>query len=73
MNISMKTTVIIAIAFAVLLLLFFGGGMSGGAMMGSGMAGAGSMSGVVWMWLPMLLVALIGVVFFSIFFKNRKN
>ena len=72
MNISNRTVLVVAVAFGGLLLLFFGGGMTGGTMMGGGMMSAGSMGGIVWMWLPALLIVLIGLVFFSILVKNRN-
>jgi hypothetical protein len=65
MNDTSKTALIIALVVAVLLLLLFGGGMATGTMMSGGMMGSGSMGGVSWMWLPTLLVVVLGLVLFS--------
>jgi len=43
-------------------LLLFGGGMMTGATMSGGMMGSESMGGINWMWLPTLLVVVLGVV-----------
>lgn len=65
MDSTSKTTLVIAVVAAALLLLLFGGGMMNGTWM-SGMLGSGSMGGISWMWLPTLLVVVLGVVLFSI-------
>ena len=61
MDAATRTALIIAFAVAAVLLVFFGGGMATGTMMSGGMMGGGSMGGVSWMWLPILLVVVIGV------------
>lgn len=61
MDATTRTVLVIAFAVAAVLLVFFGGGMATGTMMSGGMMGGGSMGGVSWMWLPILLVVVIGV------------
>ena len=61
-----RTALVIALVVAALLLLLFGGGMMTGTMMSGGMMGSGRMGGFSWMWLPTLLVVVLGVVLFSI-------
>jgi hypothetical protein len=39
--------------------------------MSGGMMGSGSMGGISWMWLPTLLVAVLGVVLFSVIFGKK--
>jgi len=76
MNITTKTAIVIAFAFAALLLLLFGGGMGTGAMFGGGtmfsggMMG-GSMGGINWVWLPVLIVVVAGVVLFAVIFGKE--
>jgi len=60
-----KTALVIAFIVAALLLLLFGGGMATGTMMSGGVMGSGSMNGISWMWLPTLLIVVLGVVLFS--------
>jgi hypothetical protein len=60
-----RTALVIALVVAALLLLIFGGGMTTGTMMSGGMMGSGSMGGISWMWLPTLLVVVLGVALFS--------
>ncbi len=66
MDATTKTPLVIALAVVALLLLFFGGGMSTGTMMSGGYMGSGSMGGISWMWLPTLLVVVLGIVLFSV-------
>ena len=61
-----KTGLVIAFVVVALLLLLFGGGMATGTMMSGGVIGNASMGGFSWMWLPTLLVALLGVVLISV-------
>jgi hypothetical protein len=61
MNDISKAALITALAVIALLLLLFGGGMATGTMLSGGMMGSGSMGGISWMWLPTLLVVLLGV------------
>lgn len=65
MDASTKTALVIAFAVAALLLLLFGGGMTTGTIMSGGMMGSGSMGGISWMWLPTVLVVVLGVALFS--------
>lgn len=65
MNSTGNTPLVIALVVAALLLLLFGGGMASGTMFSGGMMGSGSMGGISWMWLPTLLVVVLGVALFS--------
>jgi len=65
MNSTSNTALVIAVVIAALLLLLFGGGMATGTMFSGGMMGSGSMGGISWMWLPTLLVVVLGVALFS--------
>lgn len=66
MDTTSKTAVVIAFVVVAFLLLLFGGGMATGTIMSGGMMGSGSMGGIDWMWLPTLLVVVLGVVLFSL-------
>ena len=66
-----KTALVIAFVVVALLLLLFGGGMTTGTMMSGGMMGSGSMGGISWMWLPTLLVVVLGVALFSVIFGKK--
>ena len=66
MDSKSNTALVIAVVIAALLLLLFGGGMATGTMFSGGMMGSGSMGGISWMWLPTLLVVVLGVVLFSV-------
>jgi hypothetical protein len=66
MNATTKTALAIAFVVVGLLLLLFGGGMMSGTMLSGGMMGSGSMGGISWMWLPIVLVVVLGVVLFSV-------
>jgi hypothetical protein len=66
MDATTKTVLVIAFVVVALLLLLFGGGMATGTMFSGGMMGSGSMGGISWMWLPTLLVIVLGVVLFSV-------
>lgn len=65
MDSTNNTALVIAVVVAALLLLLFGGGMATGTMFSGGMMGSGSMGGISWMWLPTLLVVVLGVALFS--------
>ncbi len=65
MDASTRTALVIAFAVVALLLLLFGGGMTTGTIMSGGMMGSGSMGGISWMWVPTLLVVVLGVALFS--------
>ena len=65
MNATSNTPLVIAVVIAALLVLLFGGGMATGTMFSGGMMGSGSMGGISWMWLPTLLVVVLGVALFS--------
>ena len=71
MDATHKTALVIAIAVVALLLLVFGGGMMTGTTMSGGMMGSGSMAGFSWMWLPTLLVVVLGVVLFSVLLGKK--
>ena len=69
MDTTTKTTLVIAFAIAIVLVLIFGGGTMTGGMMSGGMMGSGRMGGISWMWIPTLLTlglgALLGWVIFG--------
>ena len=71
MDTTTKTALMIAFAAIALLLLLFGGAMMTGTTMSGGMMGSGNMGGISWMWLPTLLVVVLGVVLFSIIFGKK--
>ena len=71
MDATTRTALVIAFVVVALLLLLFGGGMMTGTMMSGGMMGSGSMGGFNWMWLPTLLVVVIGIVLFSVIFGKK--
>ncbi len=64
MDSKSNAALVIAVVVAALLLLF-GGGMATGTMFSGGMMGSGSMGEISWMWLPTLLVVVLGVALFS--------
>jgi hypothetical protein len=66
MDESTKTPLVIALVVVALLLLLFGGGMTTGTMMSGGYMGSGSMGGISWMWLPTLLIVVLGAALFSV-------
>ena len=66
MDTTNKTPFVIAFAAFALLLLLFGGGMSTGTMMTGGYMGSGSMGGISWMWLPTVLIVVLGAALFSL-------
>jgi hypothetical protein len=45
--------------------------MATGTMMSGGMMGSGSMGGISWMWLPTLLLVVLGAVLFSVIFGKK--
>jgi len=71
MDESTKTPFVIALVVVALLLLLFGGGMTTGTMMSGGYMGSGSMGGISWMWLPTLLIVVLGAVLFSVIFAKK--
>ena len=71
MDSTTKTALVIAFVVVALLLLLFGGGMVTGTMMTGGMMGSGRMGGISWMWLPTLLVVVLGIVLFSVIFGKK--
>jgi len=71
MDSTTKTTLCIAVGVVAFLLLLFGGRKVTRTTMSGGMMGSGSMGGISWMWLPTLLVAVLGVVLFSVIFGKK--
>jgi len=71
MGATTKTALVIAISIVVVLLLLFGGGTMTGATLSGGMMGSGAMGGVSWMWLPTVLIVVLGVVLFSVIFGKK--
>ena len=70
MDASTRTALVIALVIVAVLLLLFGGGMATGTMMTGGMMGSGSMGGISWMWLPTVLVVVVGIALFSVIAKK---
>jgi hypothetical protein len=66
MDASTRTPLVIALVVVALLLLLFGGGMTTGTMMSGGYMGSGSMGGISWMWLPTLLIVVVGAALFTV-------
>ncbi len=62
METASKTALVIAMVAVALLLLLSGGGMATGTMMSGGIMGSGGAGGIIWIWLPALLVIVLGVV-----------
>ena len=71
MDATTKRALVIAFAIVVALLLLFGGGTMTGTMMSGGMMGSGSMGGISWMWLPTVLVVVLGIVLFLVIFGKK--
>ena len=71
MDATSKTALVIAFVVAAVLLLLFGGGMMTGTTMSGWMTGSGSMAGFNWMWIPSLLVVVLGVVLFSVLLGKK--
>ena len=65
MEATSKSALAAAIIVAALLLLF-GGGMMSGTTLSGGMMGSGSMGGISWMWLPTVLIVVLGAALFSL-------
>ena len=66
-----RTALVIALVVVALLLLLFGGGMATGTMMSGGMMGSGSMGGFSWMWVPIALVVVLGIVLVSVLLGKK--
>jgi hypothetical protein len=71
MNASTKTALVISLVMVILLSLLLGGGMVTGAISSRGMMGYGSMDGIGWMWVPMLLVVVFGAMLVSFLFEKK--
>ena len=71
MNSSTKAALVIGVVTVASLLLFFGGGMSTGTMMSGSMMGNGSMGGFSWMWVPIALVVVLGIVLVSVLLGKK--
>ena len=66
-----KTALVVAFIIVIVLLLFLGGGIMSGATMSGGMIGTGTMVGINWMWMPILLLTvLLGILIWNIFGKK---
>jgi hypothetical protein len=70
MDAANRTFLQITFVVAAVLLLLFGAAMAVGTMMSGDMMAGGSIGGVSWMWLPTVLVALLGA--FSVFSTGRS-
>ncbi len=71
MGTTTKMALGITFVIAVLLLLSFGEAMASGSMMSGGMFGSGSMGGIGWMWIPVLVVLVLGVVLALFIFRQK--
>ena len=71
MNATSKTALVVAFAVAAALLLLFGGGMETGTMMNGSLMGNGSMAGFSWMWIPSVVVVVLGVVLVSSIYRKK--
>jgi hypothetical protein len=80
MNATTKTPLVIAFVVVAGLFLLSGvgamtGTMMNGGFMGTGwaggMMGSGWMGGISWMWIPTVLVVVLGVVLFSVIFGKK--
>ena len=71
MDATTKTALVIAFVIVGVLLLMFGGGTMTGATLSGGMMGNGAMGGISWMWLPTVLLVVLGVVLFSVIFGKK--
>lgn len=72
MNEISKIALLAAFAFVLVLLFLFGGGTMSGAMLSGGMMGNGVMGGVSWMWIPTLLLLIIGALLVWVIFTQKK-
>jgi hypothetical protein len=70
MDAANRTFLQITFVVAAVLLLLFGAATAVGTMMSGDMMAGGSIGGVSWMWLPTVLVALLGA--FSVFSTGRS-
>jgi hypothetical protein len=71
MDAASKTALIVAVAVAGALLLFFGPGTMTGSMMSDGMMQGGSAGGISWAWTSALLVGAMGVVLFFVVIHKK--
>ena len=62
-----QDSLVIAFIVVALLFLLFGRGMVTVTMMSGGMM----RSGINWLWLPTLLVVVLGIVLFSVIFEKK--
>lgn len=72
MNATTKTALVIAFAIVVVLLLLFGGSAMTGATLSGGMMGNGTMGGINWMWIPIVLMFGLGGLLFWVLFGQKK-
>jgi len=71
MDTSIRTATVIAFVIIASLLLLFGGGMATGTMLSGDMVESGSMGEISWMWLPTLLVVVLGAVLLLVSFEKN--
>jgi hypothetical protein len=70
-NILATVALVFAMVIAACLFLLLGGGMYSEAMMSGGMMGSRSIGGVSWMWLPTVLIVVLGIVLFSVIIGKK--
>jgi uncharacterized membrane protein len=73
MNETNKTALVIAFVVAMALLLLLGGGAVTGTTMSGGMMGSGTMGGISWMWIPILLILDLGVLLAWVLSSRRRS
>jgi hypothetical protein len=74
MNEASRTPLVVAFVVVVVLFLIFGGWAMTGSMMssgGAGMMGRGWTDGVGWVWIPTLLILVLGVVLGWLIFAKK--
>lgn len=73
MNATTKAALIIAFAITLIMLLLFSGGTMTGATLSGGMMGNGTMVGISWMWIPIVLMFGLGVLLFWVLFGQKSD
>ena len=72
MNAHNKSAVVIAFAVVLFLLMMFGGGTMSGETLSSDMRGTGMMSGISWLWIPVVLILGLGALTVWAIFERKK-
>ena len=72
MNAHNKSALLIAFAVVLFLLMMFGAGTMSGETLSSDMMGTGVMSGISWMWIPVVLILGLGALIVWAIFERKK-